>query len=98
MSDVTFDEVRAAERRLSPTQRDVILRFSDAEEWDRSGRGMARQWADLVAMRKWASIRTLRAMVAQGIAEEEHMGRAGAGFRLTPLGLSVQYRVRGMVR
>lgn len=88
---LSFDEVRRAEQRLSPTQRHVILRFSEAEEWGGSGYGMARSWNDLVYGRKWASYRTLQSLVSMGVAQR----LADSSFRLTPLGLAVQYRVRG---
>lgn len=80
-------------RSLSPTQRHCILRFSDAEEWDRSGHGMARLWPDLVYGHKWAQHRTLIALARRGIADEVELGVHDA-FRLTALGLLVQFYVR----
>lgn len=84
-------------RALSPTQRHCLLRFSDAEDWDHSGYGMPRTWPDLVAGKKRAQHRSLRALVRLDLAEEVDAVMC-SGFRLTPLGLSVQLHARRLDR
>jgi hypothetical protein len=82
--------IPALARQLSAAQRHCILRFSDAEEWDHSGCGMARSWPDIVYGRKGAQFRSIRRLVNLGLAAPA----GGGSFRLTPLGLSVQLEVR----
>jgi hypothetical protein len=82
-------------RALSPAQRHCILRFSEAEEWGGSRRGMGRIWPDLVAGRKMVGFTTIRTLINLGLAYEQD-GVPQDLYGLTSLGLTVQLHVRCM--
>ena len=79
--------------QLSIVQQRILLRCSNAPEWDRSGRTIARQWTDLIANVERGSMRSLRALQRRGLIYEDCIG-----FGLTEVGDEVQYELqcRGM--
>jgi hypothetical protein len=75
--------------RLSPTQRALVLRCSDATDWcAQDGRTFGRQWGDLCAFRG-GSMRTIRALVRKGLVVEDRRHLFG----LTALGSDVRARL-----
>jgi hypothetical protein len=88
-------DVAALADRLSPAQRHVVLRGSDAALWagpEIGYQAMSRHWWDLVHGRKWAQHRTLVALEWLGVYEPD--ARLDCFWRLTELGLSVQVELR----
>jgi hypothetical protein len=95
---VTGKSIASLARALSPTQRYVIGRFSDAEDWSRRGYGMGRTWPDIVHGRKGAQFRSIQRLIDLELAERVEVAGGMDLFRLTSLGLSVQLEVRSLVR
>lgn len=75
--------------RLTPAQRHVVLRCSDAEAGGRD-HGFARSWPDVTAGRRHVSFSTVRALERLGIVAITERRNV----RLTRLGLAVQLDLR----
>lgn len=56
---------------LSKAMRHVIRRCSTAEDWDKSGCTMGRQWPDLVAGYSGLGYATIRALVRRNLLRQK---------------------------
>jgi hypothetical protein len=81
---------------LTPAQRHVVLRCSDAQEWGGADYGFTRNWPDLVYGRYHVSCRTIYALIRLGVMRRD--SRHSGFYGLTGLGLSVQLQLQQRVR
>lgn len=83
-------DVAAIARRLTKAQEHVLLRCSDAEAWDDTGRGMGRRWGDITHGRLHTSFSTVNALVNHALLYEDEDGAYG----LTTLGFAIYLGLR----
>lgn len=77
--------------RLSPTMKHVLLRCSEVERWDGTGRTWPRQWPDLCGQRRNTSFQTIRALLNRGLV---YADENGDGYGLTPTGIAAWITLR----
>jgi hypothetical protein len=78
--------------RLTPPQRHIVLRCSDAQEWGGSD-GQPRLWTDVVHGYRHCSFRSVRALERRGVVKVA-VSAIGHLVRLTSMGLSVQFELQ----